>query len=137
MELRSSRWFNDSAAIERGPLVFSLRVGEDWRKLRDKSPAADWEVHPTTPWNYALDLNLKAMRAEEKPVGEYPFSPEGAPVTVRAKGRRLPGWGMENGSAAPPPASPVSSTEKLESITLIPYGAAKLRITAFPVLGTR
>jgi DUF1680 family protein len=134
MELRSSRWFNDSAAIERGPLVFSLGVGEDWRKLRDKSPAADWEVHPATPWNYALQLNLKNMRTEEKPVGEYPFSSEGAPVRIRVKARRLPGWGMENGSAAPPPASPVNSKERTETITLIPYGAAKLRITAFPVL---
>jgi hypothetical protein len=134
MQLRASRWFNDSAAIERGPLVFSLRVGEDWRKLRDKSPAADWEVHSTTPWNYALDLNLQSMRTEERPVGDYPFSSEGAPVVIRAKGRRLTPWGMENGSAAPPPASPVTSKEKIETITLVPYGAAKLRITAFPVL---
>jgi hypothetical protein len=134
MEVRTSRWFNDSAAIERGPLVFSLKIGEDWRKLRDKSPAADWEVHPTTPWNYAIKTDVKSMKVTERPVSEYPFSPDGAPLEIRAQARKLPQWGMENASAAPPPSSPVTSAEPLETITLVPYGAAKLRITLFPVL---
>ena len=134
MELRTSRWYNDSNAVERGPLVFSLKVGEDWRKLRDKSPAADWEVHPTTPWNYAIDAQTTSMKVVEKPVSEYPFSPDGAPVVILARARRLPGWGMENASAAPPPQSPVTSAEPWEQITLVPYGSAKLRVTLLPVL---
>jgi DUF1680 family protein len=134
MDLRTSRWYNNSAAVERGPLVFSLRIGEDWRKLRDKAPAADWEVHATTPWNYALQIDTKQMKVRENPVGNFPFSPEGAPVEITAPARKLPQWGMKNASAAPPPSSPVTSTEPLETVTLIPYGAAKLRITAFPVL---
>jgi hypothetical protein len=38
-------------------------------------------------------------------------------------------------SAAPPPQSPVTAAGKDEVVTLIPYGAARLRITSFPVLG--
>jgi len=53
---------------------------------------------------------------------------------LMARGRRIPEWKLINGSAAPPPQSPVSSTEAVEPLTLIPYGAAKLRITAFPLL---
>ncbi|MES2392758.1 MAG: beta-L-arabinofuranosidase domain-containing protein, partial [Acidobacteriota bacterium] len=45
--------FNNSVSVERGPLVFSLPIGESWVKLRDQHLTADWQVFPTTPWNYA------------------------------------------------------------------------------------
>jgi hypothetical protein len=46
----------------------------------------------------------------------------------------LSGWRAVDGVADPVPASPVSANSKEETLTLIPYGAAKLRITAFPVI---
>ncbi len=136
MTPRVSRWYRNTIAVDRGPLVYALKIGEDWRKLRDRSPAADWEVYPTTAWNYGLQLDEKtvatAVKVREKPVGDYPFSPQGAPVELTVPGRKLPQWKMANGSAAPPPAGPVESAEPVEQLTLIPYGAAKLRITLFP-----
>jgi hypothetical protein len=146
MQVRASRWFNDSIAVERGPLVFSLKMGEDWRPLTAgmkhpaPSPAKDWEVHPTTAWNYGLvssdagaaGVAVAGVEVKENPVGPKPFSSTGAPLELRVKGRRLPQWQMVDGSAAPPPASPVTTDAPIETLTLIPYGAAKLRITAFP-----
>ena len=55
---------------------------------------------------------------------------------ARVKGRRLIGWGLEKGAAAPPPQSPVASQEPLEDLTLIPYGCTDLRITEFPTLAS-
>jgi uncharacterized protein len=52
------------------------------------------------------------------------------------KGRRLPGWGLEKGAAAPPPSSPVTSQEPLVELTLIPYGCTDLRVTEFPRLAS-
>ncbi|HXG66949.1 MAG TPA: beta-L-arabinofuranosidase domain-containing protein [Blastocatellia bacterium] len=142
MRVRVTRGYQDSVTLERGPLVYSLRIGEDWRKLDKgmrrpaKPPAADWEVHPTTAWNYAIKINAarpeESAQVVEKAVGEYPFSADGAPVELRVQGRRLPEWTVVKGSAGPLPKSPVASREPEETLTLIPYGAAKLRITAFP-----
>jgi len=139
MSVHVERRFNAAAAVERGPLVYSLKIGEEWKYLRGEKPHADWEVHPATPWNYALAIHeaspAESFTFEQSPVGVNPFSPEGAPVRLKAKARQLPEWTLERNAAAPPPQSPVKSEQPLEDITLIPYGAAKLRITEFPVLG--
>ncbi len=136
MEPRISRWYRNSVAVERGPLVYSLKIGEDWRKVKDRPRAPDWGVAPTTPWNYGLVVNEKdpaaSLRAEERPIGDYPFSPDGVPVLLKAKGRRIAGWDLLHNSAGPVPQSPASSDAPVEDIVLIPYGAAKLRVTAFP-----
>ena len=136
MKPRTSRWFNDSIAIERGPLVFSYGIGESWVKLRDRGMTADWQVYPTTPWNYAISVDRydgsKSMTVKEGELGEIPFARKGSPVEIRVKARKLSTWRAEDGAADPVPQSPVTTTEAEEEITLLPYASAKLRITAFP-----
>jgi uncharacterized protein len=131
-----------AVAIERGPLVYALPIDADWRKVKDRDnlPFDDWEVYPKSPWNYALVIDRdhpdQSAKFENRAVGDGPFSVAGAPVVARVSGRRLPGWGLVKGAAAPPPRSPVSSDRPLEQLTLIPYGCTDLRITEFPVLGS-
>ena len=132
MEIRTSTWFNNSLAVERGPLVYSLRVAENWRKVRQTGPAADWEIYPGSPWNYALVKN--SFSVAEKPVAQQPYRAEASPVEITAKARRLPEWTLVDDSPGVLPVSPVRSKRPEETVTLVPYGAAKLRITAFPWL---
>ncbi len=137
---RVSRWYNNSVAVERGPLVFSYPIGEDWVKLRTRGMTADWQVYPATPWNYALAVpsedkgNAQFAVVTEHPVANSPFSLKQAPVTLQVKARKLSAWRAEDGVADAVPESPVTSNEPEETITLVPYAAAKLRITAFPQL---
>ncbi len=131
----------NGVSIDRGPLTYSLRIGEKWQRSggTDRWPA--FEVFPTGPWNYALQVN-KQNPASSFTIAELagkfpqqPFTPANAPVLLKAKGRKLPTWRQEtNGMVGDLPAGPVSSAEPLEELTLIPMGAARLRISVFPQL---
>ena len=138
MNPRVSRGFNDSMAIERGPLLFSFGIGESWVKLADRGMTADWQVFPSTPWNYAVDVDqqqpAKSIQVSESEVGDSVFAARHTPVRLSVKARKVPTWRAEDGVADPVPQSPVSSSEPEEHITLVPYAAAKLRISAFPQL---
>jgi uncharacterized protein len=136
---RVSRGYNDSLSIDRGPLVFSFPIGQSWVKLRDRGMTADWQVFPSSQWNYSLGPvgpSLEKIHVEESPVGESPFALAETPVKLQVEARKLPSWLAVDGVADPVPQSPVSSSEPLEKITLVPYAAAKLRITAFPELSS-
>jgi uncharacterized protein len=132
-----SRWFNHSLALMRGPLVFSLDPGQSWVKLCDRGLTADWQVYPQRSWNYALLVDERSaaqIEVVESTVGSKPFAARAAAVKLRLRGRRIDAWRSEDGVAAPVPNGLQSSSLPLEMLELIPYAAAKLRITAFPQL---
>ncbi|RPJ62922.1 MAG: hypothetical protein EHM24_25245 [Acidobacteria bacterium] len=148
MKVKATTRYNEALAIERGPLVYSLKIGEQWTRVNaDKPhrelPHADFEVRPATDWNYGLIVDPKrpeaSVRFEERPVGEKPFSPDGAGMVAKARGRKLPNWKLLRGWAAEVSPADVAwanpgrdSTEPVEEVTLIPYGCTNIRITEFP-----
>jgi hypothetical protein len=142
MNIRLEERYNKAVSVLRGPLYFGLKIGEDFRELKrhhDELPVIDWEIYPTTPWNYGLIVDREnpqeSFEVSLNPVSEVPFANEDAPVVLKVKAKRIPEWHLEHNSAGETPVSPVTSDQPVEEVTLIPYGNTRLRITEFPVIG--
>ncbi|HZX57623.1 MAG TPA: beta-L-arabinofuranosidase domain-containing protein, partial [Mucilaginibacter sp.] len=48
MQVSTSNWGRNSRAVERGPLVYALKVGERWEKGNDKHEGDYFSVYPTS-----------------------------------------------------------------------------------------
>ncbi len=131
MTVKKSYWFHNSLAIERGPLVYALHIREDWRVVKEVAQVKDYAIYPESAWNYALAADAHEEITEQA-LGDVPFSKQVPPVVITWKGKRLASWGLEKNSAGTLPISPVKSQEKEETLSLIPYGCTKLRVTQFP-----
>ncbi|NMB49950.1 MAG: hypothetical protein GX997_05770, partial [Bacteroidales bacterium] len=159
MKLSQSVWQvnQQSRSIDYGPLTFSLKIVEDykmvsstetaigdskWQKNADPAKWPTFEIYPASLWNYALviDDNLPlednfVVVKKEWPADNFPFTSQQVPIEIKAKGKKLVTWEIDQYGLCS--ELPIMENRKFESktedITLIPMGAARLRISAFPV----
>jgi hypothetical protein len=146
MKVAFRKWTknHNSVSVDRGPLTYSLEIGEKYVQQGGTEDWPAWEIHPTSPWNYGLELDGKQLDrsyhevvSRPWPDDDMPWTHQGTPLKLKLRGRRIPSWTLDQyGLVAPLQDSPVRSEEPIESISLIPMGAARLRISAFPVIGT-
>ena len=55
MEVTLNRWVENSVSVERGPLVYVLKIREDWKEVENNDKWGDYkEVRPLDPWNIGL-----------------------------------------------------------------------------------
>ncbi len=145
MQVCARRWEKNpnAVSVSYGPLSLSLKIGERWVRCGGTDAWPEWEVFPTTPWNYGLMLDekkpAKSFKVVHRGGGAFqaqPFTPQTAPLELRVRAKRIPAWKLDAlGLVGKLQSSPVQSDQPLETVTLIPMGAARLRLTTFPVIG--
>jgi len=138
MPIKASTQINNSVAIERGPLVFALKMTENWLQTWT-GPLGfnEYEIRPGNAWNYGLLLNRTnpgaSISVQTSAMPTNPFITTTTPIKLTANARKVT-WGtVRNGlAAAEVQTSPFASSNPTEQITLIPFGAENTRITYFP-----
>ncbi|MDR0510584.1 MAG: glycoside hydrolase family 127 protein [Rikenellaceae bacterium] len=139
----------NSVSVDYGPLTLSLRIKEEYRQVDSRSSAivdSQWqqgadaskwpsyEIYAASPWNYALaDDSPISIRRRPWPEDDNPFTLGSVPLEFSARGRLVPSWQIdEYGLTGVLPNEWDERSEHLDEITLVPMGAARLRIAAFP-----
>lgn len=158
MDITVKTWEKNknSVSVNYGPLTFSLLINERYEKMDSKKSAigdSKWqegvdqdkwpsfEIYPTSAWNYGLLLNQGnpelSFTIEHKPwpKDNFPFTTNSSPLVIKAKGKIITNWVLDQyGLCGLLPQSPVITNEPTQEIKLLPMGACRLRISAFPVV---
>ncbi len=147
MEIKTDdSWPDKAVSVERGPLVYALRIEEQWEQV--KFPEREqprfgnsyYEVRPASAWNFGLvDWDKKSTAAAfevkidtTKMKSSFPWNLANAPIEIKAKAKKMPYWTLYNDMTGPLPFSTGETSTSTEVVTLIPYGCTTLRISEFP-----
>lgn len=158
MKLSVTKWEknHNSVSVNYGPLTFSLKIDHKvvrresdetaiwdskWQKGVDTKKWPSWEIYPASKWNYGLIYdpsnieNSFEVIKREWPKNNFPFTIEDNPISIKAKGAIIPEWTLdEHKLCGELVDSPIKSSSKAEEIELVPMGAARIRISSFPVI---
>ena len=153
LSLRTWQVNKNSVSIDYGPLTLALKIKEKyvkrnsretviwyskWQKDADADKWPSYEIYPESSWNYSLVLDrenaLKDFKVIKKewPADDFPFTQANVPIEIKAFGRLIPSWGIDQYGLCHELPEPDAVKGEKEEITLIPMGAARLRISAFP-----
>ena len=158
MTVSSQVWQQNKASVSvnYGPLTLSLKIDENFEQhdSRDKDFVQDdshWQegvdaslwpcyvLKPESAWNYAQKVdkdNLPLQFSVTKkawPADDFPFTLESVPFEFTATGVQIPSWGYdETGMTDLLPTKYTPRSTEETKLTLVPMGAARLRISAFP-----
>jgi hypothetical protein len=153
MKVALEEWpqMKDAVSVQYGPLTFSLKIKEEFQKVDgiksaigdsgwqpgvDQSKWPTFEILPGSDWNFGLVENptFKVIH-RAWPKSNYPFTLENTPLELQSSGKQIPSWKLDSsGLVGKVPQSPVWVTTSTVPLTLVPMGAARLRISSIPTV---
>ncbi len=144
-EITTQNWAKNSRSIERGALIYALKIEEEVSKKIHPQEGEYMEIMPKSDWNFGIlksTVKNPATNTEWIQRGfpsDFKWSQAYSPFEIKTIGKKIPDWKTQNGVAHQPITTRIGvyqgTVEKEEkSITLIPFGFTRLRVVAFPVV---
>lgn len=162
-QVKAEKSSDGGAYFTRGSLVFALglRYKEEKAPAPSNENVCNYNLTANEPWNYCIDESectekeVRLLRLDMN--AQNPWTLESVPLGLIVPAHRLADWQLLHKTEVtqcynlyakeyrqktgdftftPPLPETVSKKDvgKKETITLVPVGAAKLRITVFPML---
>lgn len=138
------QWPTNRAAlsVRQGPLTYSLPIAEQWSRIGGTDDWPEWAVAADSATDYGIAVDpdspgesLTAVAIADGSLTD-PYTPQHAPVGIKATVRRIHWPADSEGVVTTLPDSPVTATAAAQRQTLIPMGASRLRVTTLPHIGS-
>ncbi len=144
-EITTKNWAKNSRSIEKGALIYALKIKEEVTKQIHPQEGEYLEIMPKSDWNFGL---LKTTISNPIPNTSFhtvPFPKDfkwnsmNSPFEITTLGKKIPDWKTQDGVAHQPITTRTGVYEgnvnkESETIRLIPFGFTRLRVVAFPVV---
>ncbi len=144
-EITTKNWAKNSRSIEKGALIYALKIKEEVTKQIHPQEGEYLEIMPKSDWNFGL---LKTTITNPIPNTSFqtvPFPKDfkwnsmSSPFEITTLGKKIPDWKTQDGVAHQPITTRIgvyegSVNKESETIHLIPFGFTRLRVVAFPVV---
>jgi hypothetical protein len=128
--------YHGAMVVNRGPLLMALDIAPDIHSLGPDA-WSDRELSPQGDWNLAILAKpgelIPETLVQTRPADGNVFDRASVAVELKLRGRLASNWTLQSNSAGDPPRRAVLQGPEVPA-RLIPYGAAKLRISVFPAL---
>jgi DUF1680 family protein len=137
-------WAYTSVGLEHGPLVYALRIKENWSSTVtpewSTAEFPEWNATAASAWNYGIaieeDQIARQSKFEHLAMTDDPWVDP--PVRLVVPMNKIPGWSVRSDPDHPErkmtpllPGPEEQSASEPELLSLAPYGATHLRLSIF------
>jgi len=144
-EITTKNWAKNSRSIEKGALIYALKIKEEVTKQIHPQEGEYLEIMPKSDWNFGLLKTTISNPIPNTSFRSVPFPKDfkwnsmSSPFEITTLGKKIPDWKTQDGVAHQPITTRTgvyegSVNKESETIHLIPFGFTRLRVVAFPVV---
>jgi hypothetical protein len=127
---------HNAVSVDCGALTYSLKIDEQWSQVSGTAEWPQYQVTAGSAWNVGLVPGQQLSLTQTGGDVTDPFNLANAPLAITAQAQAVPDWTADSQVVVGTLSDgPVAVNTPTQAVTLVPMGAARLRIAAFPQVG--